>query len=206
MNFPTRCYESMGSFYDEYAECCSRAQASVDRSLLCRAAELLQAAISRDSSILACGNGGSAAISNHLACDHAKGISADTGLKPLVRSLVSTIELITAVANDISYADVFGYQVKMFGRAGDVLITISSSGDSENIVRALHAAKEVGLSTIALTGFSGGRSARLADINLHVAAENYGVVEDVHQSIMHGLAQYIRHVHMPQALIGERRF
>src|SRR5262249_15315583 len=147
-----------------------------------------------------------AAISNHLACDHVKGISADTPLKAQVRSLVSTVELLTAVANDISYADVFAYQVRMFGKAGDVLITISSSGDSENIVRAVQAAKKMGLSTIALSGFSGGRSAQLADVNLHVASDNYGIVEDVHQSIMHSLAQYIRQTHMPAELIGKRRF
>jgi len=89
---------------------------------------------------------------------------------------------------------------------GDLLITISASGDSENIVRALEWAGANGLAAIAMTGFSGGRSAGLADVNLHVAAENYGVVEDVHQSLMHCLSQYLRQRAMPPDLVSRRRF
>jgi len=206
MRFPSRNYISIATYYDDYAGALSRALASVDRERLDAAANFLMTAIRRDAHVYACGNGGSAAISNHLACDHTKGIETDTGLRPRVHSLSTTVELMTAIANDISYADVFGFQVKTFGRPGDVLITISSSGDSENIVRAVQAAKELGMSTIALTGFTGGRSARLADINLHVEAENYGIVEDTHQSIMHCLAQFLRQAHMPAELIGKRKF
>ena len=78
-----------------------------------------------------------------------------------------------------------------------MLITISSSGNSENIVRALAWARDNDLVTIALSGFSGGRSAQTADINLHVAAENYGIVEDAHQSLMHIMAQYVRMSEIP---------
>ena len=90
--------------------------------------------------------------------------------------------------------------------AGDVLITISSSGDSENIIRALDWAGENGMTTIAMSGFSGGRSAQMADISLHVAAENYGVVEDVHQSLIHILAQYVRMSELPSELVQTLRF
>ena len=71
-------------------------------------------------------------------------------------------------------------------------MTISSSGNSENIVRAVEWARRENISTIAMTGFDGGRSAQLADINIYVPAHNYGVVEDIHQSVMHILAQYVR--------------
>ncbi len=87
-----------------------------------------------------------------------------------------------------------------------MLITISSSGDSENIVRAALWAKENKIPVISMTGFSGGRSAKIADINLHVAANNYGVIEDTHQSLMHILAQYVRQAHMDERLIAERKF
>ncbi|MEZ4764049.1 MAG: hypothetical protein R3C26_12965 [Calditrichia bacterium] len=83
---------------------------------------------------------------------------------------------------------------------------MSSSGNSENIVRAAAWAKENGIPVISLTGFEGGRSAQIADVNLHVTADNYGVIEDVHQSLMHVLAQYIRQAHMDEHLIQERKF
>ena len=206
MQFPSRNYKSIAAYYDDYAAVLSYARGSVDRKRLDAVANLLVATLQRDALVYACGNGGSASIANHLACDHTKGIGTDTKLRPRVHSLSTTIELMTAVANDISYADVFAFQVRTFGRPGDVLISISASGDSENVVRALQAAKDVGMSSIALTGFAGGRSARLADISLHVDAENYGVVEDAHQSIMHCLAQFLRQAHMPADLIGKRKF
>ena len=123
---------------------------------------------------------------------------------PGVVSLSATVELITAIANDIDYAEIFAYQLRNAARPGDVLITISSSGNSENIVRALAWARDNGLTTIAMSGFSGGRSATTADINLHVAAANYGVVEDAHQSLMHILAQYVRHVRNPAEQVCRR--
>jgi phosphoheptose isomerase len=85
-----------------------------------------------------------------------------------VQSLSATVEMLTAIANDKSDAEVFAYQIKTFGRPGDVLITISSSGDSENVVRAIQWARDNGLHTIALSGFGGGRGARLAEVSLHV--------------------------------------
>jgi phosphoheptose isomerase len=113
---------------------------------------------------------------------------------------------LTAIANDRAYAEVFAFQLGNLARPGDVLITISSSGDSENIVRALAWAADNGLTTIAFSGFSGGRSAELAEINLHVAAANYGVVEDVHQSLMHILAQYVRMSELPSELVHRLAF
>jgi phosphoheptose isomerase len=127
-----------------------------------------------------------------LLCDFLKGIQTDTKLLPRVVSLASHLELITAIANDIAYDEIFAYQLRTLAAPGDVLITVSSSGNSENIVRAIDWARQNGVATIAMTGFTGGRSAKLADIDLHVTAENYGIVEDVHQSMMHALAQYLR--------------
>ena len=121
-------------------------------------------------------------------------------------SLSATVELITAIANDVEYAEIFAHQLKNAARPGDVLVTISSSGDSENIVRALAWARDNGMTTIALSGFSGGRSAAVADISLHVAAENYGVVEDVHQALMHVLAQYVRMSEVPAEMLQTLRF
>lgn len=206
MTFPERPFESIATYFDAYAEQLARAARSVRREALDAAQAILVDAIRRDATVLVCGNGGSAAISNHLVCDHSRGISYDTGLRPRVHSLAATVEMLTAIANDVAYAEVFAEQVRLMGRPGDVLITISSSGDSENIVRAIDTARATGIATIALTGFGGGRSAARADVNIHVEADNYGVVEDLHQSLMHVLAQYIRQTHMPAELVASRRF
>jgi D-sedoheptulose 7-phosphate isomerase len=204
--FPSRKYANVGAFVADYAELTVAALKSVRPSEIERAVATLKRAIAGDKLIFACGNGGSAAIANHLSCDCSKGIAADTGLRPRVISLSSTVELITAIANDIDYGEVFTHQLRNAARPGDVLITISSSGDSENIVRALAWARDNGLTTIAMSGFSGGRSAKTADISLHVAAENYGVVEDAHQALMHILAQYVRMSEIPEAALKTLRF
>lgn len=204
--FPDRKYPAAGAFVADYARLVSAALHSVKPSEIDRAVEVLKRAIRQDRLIFACGNGGSAAIANHLSCDCSKGIATNTALRPRVVSLSATVELITAIANDVDYAEVFAHQLRNAARPGDVLVTISSSGDSENIVRALAWARDNGLETIALSGFSGGRSAAMADVSLHAAAENYGVVEDVHQSLMHILAQYVRLSEIPPDLVQTLRF
>ena len=206
MTFPDKAYPSIAAFFDDYAERLRIAAASVDRRALIEAAAVLEDAYRRDAHVFACGNGGSASISNHLVCDHCKGIQTDTTLLPRVQSLSTNVEIITAIANDISYDDVFVYQLRTMAGPGDVLITVSSSGDSENVVRAARWARQSDMPVIALTGFSGGRTAELASVNLHVDADNYGVVEDTHQSLMHVLAQYIRQAAMPEDLVVERKF
>lgn len=205
-HFPTHRYESPGDYWDGYAAQLAKALASIDRGQLDRAAALLLDAIRRDATIFSCGNGGSAAIANHLQCDHQKGIHTDTGYRPRVVSLSSNVELITAVGNDIGYEDIFSFPLRLHGRPGDVLFVISSSGNSENIVRALGAAAELKIASIALTGFSGGRSKVAADVAVHVDAANYGIVEDCHQACMHALAQFIRHAAIPEELLTKSRF
>jgi phosphoheptose isomerase len=205
-SFPDKHYPSAGGYFTGYREAMAQAWASVDPAAFDRASAMLAEAIKAKRMIYACGNGGSAAISGHLLCDFLKGIQTDTALRPRVVSLASHLELITAIANDIDYAEIFSYQLKTMAAPGDVLMTISSSGNSENIVRAIDWARQNGVGTIAMTGFAGGRSARLADINLHVAAENYGIVEDIHQSMMHALAQYLRQSAMPPGAHVSHRF
>lgn len=142
--------------------------------------------------IYVCGNGGSAAIADHLVCDHQKGVYHDTFLTPKIYSLSSNIPLMTAISNDIGYEEVYSYQLLMNGKKDDLLIAITSSGNSQNIVNALYTAKKLQMSTIAFTGFMGGKCKNICDINIHVNECNYGVVEDIHQIIMHALAQSIR--------------
>jgi D-sedoheptulose 7-phosphate isomerase len=194
MAFPDR-KDDAADFSNEYFSQLARSAASVDSTRIREAARLLDEAYVRGATVYTCGNGGSASISNHLVCDHVKGVQTDTQVVPRVISLASNMEILTAIANDIAYEDVFVYQLRSLARAGDVLVTISSSGNSENVVRAANWARGNGVAVIAMTGFSGGRTAALADVNLHVTGDNYGIVEDIHQSLMHILAQFLRQRH-----------
>jgi D-sedoheptulose 7-phosphate isomerase/D-glycero-D-manno-heptose 1,7-bisphosphate phosphatase len=204
--FPNRRHPSAGDYFDQYATELATALASIDRAQLDAAIAILTGAHERDATIFCCGNGGSASIANHMVCDHQKGVSCDTSLRPRVISLSSNVEVMTAVTNDIGFADVFAFPLRIHGRKGDVLVAVSSSGKSENIIRALKAAAEVGMETIALTGFDGGDSRKLAQATIHVDGWNYGVIEDAHQACMHVLAQYLRHWAMPEELLSKRRF
>ena len=206
MTFPDKYFGDIGAYADAYYDRLSLAAAYIDRGALAGAVRILKGALDRDAQIFSCGNGGSASIANHLLCDFAKGIQTDTPHRPRVVSLASNVEILTAIANDISYDDVFVYQLATQAREGDVLMTISSSGDSENIIRALAHARANGIPTIAMTGFSGGRSRKNADVHIHVSGDNYGVVEDTHQSIMHLLAQFLRLSSMPREQIANRKF
>jgi phosphoheptose isomerase len=102
------------------------------------------------------------------------------------------MELFSAIANDIGYEHVFSYQLESIARPGDVLIAVSSSGRSPNIVRAVDWANANGMRTIALTGFEGGDTRARANVPIHVDSRNYGIIEDAHQALMHLLAQYVR--------------
>lgn len=206
MTFPDHSYADIARYCDDYFGQLARAASSVDRAAVQRAAVRLREAYRSGATVFVCGNGGSSSMADHMACDHAKGIQTDTSLLPRVVSLSANVALLTAVANDIAFEDVFVYPLRTMARAGDVLVAVSASGDSENVVRAAAWAKEAGLAVIALTGFAGGRSGALAETHLHVDASNYGLVEDVHQSIMHILAHYLRQEHMPRELMGQRRF
>lgn len=194
--FPAAPHASAASYFGAYAEETARAASSVEPAALDRAAAILLEAYTRGAGVFACGNGGSAAIANHLQCDHVKSIQTGTDLAPRVTSLSANVELLTAIANDIGYEDAFTYQLRSQAQPGDVLIAVSSSGRSPNIVRALAWARDHDLRTVALTGFGGGDARAVAEVALHVDSANYGIVEDLHQGIMHALAQYIRQSRM----------
>lgn len=205
--FPERQYADGGTYAQDYFAQLSKAYATVDPSAVAAAGQLLIEASKAKRTIFSCGNGGSAAIANHLVCDCLKGARSGSSLMPRVHSLSSNIELLTALANDFGVEHLFSFPLESVADANDVLITISSSGTSPNIVKVLQTARSMGLKTIAMSGFSGGASRDLADVSLHVDAENYGVIEDTHQSLMHILAQYLRNSHITDAsTLGSVKF
>ena len=195
-SFPARQYPDGGSFGSAYAGELAKAFGTIDMAQVAKAAELLNNAYDREATVFACGNGGSASIANHLQCDHVKGVRNGTRLTTRVFSLSTNIELFSAVANDLGYDAVFEYQLQSLARSGDVLVAVSSSGRSPNIIRALEWANGHGMQTIALTGFSGGAAKELASVSVHVRSDNYGIIEDAHQACMHLLAQFVRQSRM----------
>ena len=196
VKFPVASYAGAAAYFDVYADEIARAAKSVDPEALDRAAAVLTEAYERGARMFSCGNGGSAAIANHVQCDHVKNVRTTTDLTPRVLSLSTNVELLTAIANDMGYENVFSYQLQSQSGPGDVLMAVSSSGRSPNIVQALTWAREHGLHTIAITGFDGRPARDVAEVSVHVDCTNYGVVEDLHQAIMHALAQYIRQSRM----------
>jgi D-sedoheptulose 7-phosphate isomerase/D-glycero-D-manno-heptose 1,7-bisphosphate phosphatase len=204
--FPAAQYRTAASYLDAYAEETARACKTIEPGPFDDAAALLLEAYTRDARMFSCGNGGSASIANHMQCDHVKGVRNDTDLTPQVLSLSNNVELLSAIANDMGYENVFVYQLQSQSRPGDVLIAVSSSGRSPNIVRALAWARDNGVHTIAITGFDGGPARTLAEVSIHVECTNYGIIEDLHQAIMHALAQYIRQSRMTPAAISAQVF
>jgi len=179
-------------FVDGYYERFVGALQKFDRGSLPRICEVLERVRSRGGTVWVAGNGGSAAIADHTVCDTTKGTHVE-GVSPLHSvSLSANGPMITALANDLSYEDVFRQQLVYYLGQDDAVLLVSSSGNSPNVVAACQYAKERGVPTIAFVGFSGGELRRLADHVVWIPVDNYGIVEDTHQSLMHVLTQYLR--------------
>jgi len=150
--------------------------------------------IKEDKKIFVCGNGGSASIANHFLCDFNKGIklSSKNKLKPKIVSLSNNIESILAIANDISFNKIFSFQLDNYYTKGDIVILLSCSGSSPNILDALEYCKKKKIFTISLTGFAKKNIQSKANLNLNFEIDNYGISEDLFQIIMHMISQSIR--------------
>lgn len=192
MLFPNKSYENASSYALAYFDELTKAQNSVNAKMIETACTLVEQTYKAGKTVFFCGNGGSSALANHMVCDHGKLIATNTKITPKVISLSNSSEMLTAIANDISFSDVFSYQLGNLGSAEDVLVVVSGSGNSENVVKALEMASSKGIKTIALTAFDGGKCKELADVSIHVDIENYGIAEDIHQSILQIIAQFIR--------------
>ena len=183
--------EDFPKFVTDYHERLVAAVGRVDPDRLREVLDVLLDVSRRDGTVYVAGNGGSAALSDHSACDLSKGAHAD-GHTPLrTVSLASNAALITAIANDIAYDQVFRKQLEYCLRDGDAVLLVSASGSSPNVVEACRYAKKRGVPTLAFVGFDGGELKRIADYAIHVEVDNYGIVEDVHQGLMHILSQYV---------------
>lgn len=185
-------HRPFADFFRAYKTSFAEALESWDEAALERIVRVLAEIRDRGGMLLIAGNGGSAAIANHTECDASKGTFHEGGLPLLSRSLSANPSVLTAIGNDIGFASIFERQVDYYGRPGDVLLLVSSSGNSPNVVNACRVAKERGLVTVALVGFTGGALQKMADHCLFVPSHNYGIVEDMHQASIHVMTQYLR--------------
>jgi phosphoheptose isomerase len=155
---------------------------------IAEAADLIAACLTSGRKVLACGNGGSAAdaadFCTELACRF-----IDNRRPYPAMNLAQGGSLITATGNDYGFEEIFARQVRAFGNSGDVLVSISTSGESKNIGRAIHEAKKRELKTIALLGRDGGASKGLADVDLIVKGDSTARIQEAHKFILHVLCQ-----------------
>jgi D-sedoheptulose 7-phosphate isomerase len=140
--------------------------------------------------IFICGNGGSASTASHFACDIVKGASYNRGSRFRIMALTDSLPTITAYSNDVGYDCVFCEQLKNFAQPGDLVMGISGSGNSPNVLHAMEYAGSIGCKTIALTGRDGGKLGPLADLNIQVPVPHMGRIEDAHMIVCHMIGYY----------------
>jgi D-sedoheptulose 7-phosphate isomerase len=144
----------------------------------------------RNGHIFVCGNGGSASTASHFTCDILKGASFERDRRFRMLALTDSLPTLTAYSNDVCYECVFEEQLKNFAQKDDLVMAISGSGNSPNVVRAVEFGNSTGCKTIALTGRDGGKLGGLAQLNIQVRAEHMGRIEDTHLIICHMIAYH----------------
>lgn len=156
--------------------------------------EVFEKAYRQGNTIFICGNGGSASTSSHWACDLAKGTVADGAPRLKAVSVADNLALLTAYANDLDYNRVFSEPLRTYAKPGDVAVLITASGNSPNVLEAARVAREIGMISVGLIGFGGGKLASMVDHQVTVSCREYGPVEDLHMILDHIISLYIRRV------------
>ena len=173
-----------------YRENLTRMLQTIDLDGVSKAAEAMTEARRKNRHIFVCGNGGSASTASHFVTDMVKGASFEKDERFRIMALTDSMPTITAYSNDVSYDCIFAEQLKNFAEPGDVVMAISGSGNSPNVLRAIEYANKAGCRTIGLTGRDGGELGRAAQIEIRVGEQHMGRIEDGHLIICHMLCYY----------------
>ena len=167
---------------------------ALDEEEILRVLEAFLAAYEREGTIYIFGNGGSASTASHLANDFNKGISEYVEKKFRVNCLNDNVATLMSISNDISYDECFRFQLRNRLKKEDLVVGISGSGNSANVINAITYAKEQGVQTVGFCGYSGGKLKALADISFHVKLDNMQIVEDMHLILNHLLMNCVNRV------------
>jgi D-sedoheptulose 7-phosphate isomerase len=174
------------------AESIAVKQATLDKNIAAveKAAQVIVAAMKNGGKILLCGNGGSAADSQHIAAELIGRFQKERKSLPAL-ALTTDTSILTALSNDYSFDIIFSRQVEGLGKKGDVLLGISTSGNSPNVVKAIEQASQMGIKTIAMTGRDGGRLAKIADIAIVVPSAKTARIQESHITLLHAVCEVI---------------
>ncbi|HLD56606.1 MAG TPA: D-sedoheptulose 7-phosphate isomerase [Candidatus Omnitrophota bacterium] len=164
--------------------------------LLEQIADEMAGAFQRGNKILLCGNGGSAADAQHIAAEFIGRFKRERKSLPAI-ALTTDSSVLTALANDYSYETVFSRQIEGLGARGDVLIAISTSGNSKNVIAAAKKAKELGLTVIGFTGRSGGELKKHTDFNFSVHSDKTPHIQEMHTTALHAVSEAVEHILFP---------
>jgi D-sedoheptulose 7-phosphate isomerase len=178
----------MTTFASQYKSDLLETIEQIDLAKVDKAREWFREAREAGRHIFVCGNGGSASSASHFACDMVKGASFGRESRFRIMALTDSLPTLTAYSNDVSYDCVFAEQLKNFAQAGDLVMAISGSGNSPNVIQAVEYANGIGCRTIALTGRSGGKLGPLAQLEINVPVVHMGRIEDAHMIVCHMLA------------------
>ena len=182
----------MKEHLSEYTRILSEELGKLDPADFEKIVSILIDAYRRDAQIFIAGNGGSAATANHFVCDFGKNAVQGDRRRFRIISLCDNVEKLTALSNDISFEEAFRFQLGNLMRPGDVLIAVSASGNSPDLVNACGYAKSLGCRVIALSGFGGGRICDGADASVVTPMRSYERIEDLHSAVLHIIVSWFR--------------
>ncbi len=178
------------NFPELYRSKLLRALDSIPLDKVEEAIRILARARQESRTIFVCGNGGSASTASHFACDMVKGASYGRSTRFRIQALTDSLATITAYANDCSFEHIFVEQLKNFARTGDILMALSGSGNSANVIRAVEYANSIGCFTIGLSGRDGGKLAPLAQLSINIPEPHMGRIEEAHFTVCHMIGYY----------------
>ena len=188
MNAPL---QGAAALFVDYARRLNAATEMTDWPAVTQLAEALREAWHEGRQVFICGNGGSAGNAVHLANDLLYGISKRHGSGLRVTALPANTAVLTCLANDVGYDEIYSMQLAVQARAGDVLIVLSGSGNSGNIVKALEEGRKLGMRTFAILGYTGGKAKALAECSVHYALDDMQISEDLQLVVGHMIMQWL---------------
>ena len=178
-------------FYKSYYQRINQAMQQINLEKLCLLSDCLWDILQSQKQVFLCGNGGSAANAIHIANDFIYGIGKGSYPGMKVHALTANQSILTCLANDVSYSEIFSYQLKALGQKDDMLIVLSGSGNSSNIITAIETAKVMGIRTVAILGYDGGHCLDVVDEAIHVPINDMQISEDIQLIVGHMLMQWL---------------